>query len=157
MIGTKLIPLTQGKFAIVDEEDYVAMSKFKWAAQKSAHETFYAKSGKKILLMHRLIINAPAGIQVDHLNHDGLDNRKINLRLCSNAQNARNARKKLTPCSSKFKGVSWDKLDRKWKASIRFNRKSRTIGRFNTEDQAAIAYNEKAKELFGEFACLNKI
>ena len=102
--------------------------------------------------MHREIINAPAGMQIDHINGNGLDNRKANLRLCNNAQNQQNRRKR-SRATSLFKGVGWH--DNRWRARITVNGKQIEIGRFKSEFLAAEAYDQKAIELFSEFANLN--
>lgn len=152
---TMLIPLTQGKFAVVDAQDYDRLSRYKWCAAKSK-KTFYAErfSNGRLIKMHREIIHTPKGMQCDHINHNGLDNRKSNLRLCTNAENLRN-QKPAGNGSSRYKGVSWSKQRRKWRASICCDYRVRTIGRFDNKPQAAMAYDDKAIELFGEFAYLN--
>ena len=99
-------------------------------------------------------MNAPAGMQIDHINGNGLDNRKVNLRLCNSSQNQRNARKRKSG-TSRFKGVDWHKESKKWRARICVNRKRIHIGRYKSEFEAAQAYDKKAIELFGEFASLN--
>ena len=155
--GAKLIPLTQGKFAIVDAEDYERLSKYKWHVDKG-DSTYYAARGivGKNFRMHREILNAPEGLVVDHRNHNGLDNRRENLRLCTVAENNMNRRpSKRANKSSRFKCVSWDKRRKRYQAYIQQNGKTVRIGRFKSEVAAAKAYDEKAKELFGEFAYLN--
>jgi len=151
----KLIPLTQGKFAIVDPADFDELSQYKWTAAKSPN-TFYAvrsAQGRQIR-MHRLITDAPKGLVVDHRNHNGLDNRKENLRLCTRSENARNQRPQ-TGRSSKYKGVCWHKNQKKWLARVYSKGVTYHLGSFNSEIAAAKAYDKKAKELFGEFAHLN--
>lgn len=155
--GAKLIPLTQDKFAIVDAEDYDRLCKNKWHASKEG-QTYYAKRKRsyKRISMHRVILSAPPGLEVDHINHNGLDNRKSNLRLCTHAENNRNRR----PCTrpnqgSKYKGVSFIKKANLFVAAIRCNGKYYHLGRFKNETDAAKAYDKKAKELFGEFSYLN--
>ena len=116
-------------------------------------------SGKRILIqMHRKILGIIGKIEfhADHINNNGLDNRKNNLRSCTSGQNQMNKRK-WSGCSSKYKGVCWHKRIKKWGVSIQKNREPTHVGYFNTESEAALAYNEKAKELFGEFANLNNI
>ena len=155
--GAKLIPLTQGKFAIVDAEDYDRFNKYKWHASKN-HRIFYAKTQRpsRLLPMHRIILNAPPHLVVDHINHNGLDNRKANLRLCTRAQNNRNARPRIQRNKrSKYKGVSFDKNRNLFKALIQHNKKVHYLGSFKNETDTAKAYDKKAKELFGEFAYLN--
>ncbi len=153
----KKIPLTQGKFAIVDDEDYDWLMQWKWCAQK-AGRTFYAVrsfrvAGKKIKVqMHRSILNVRKGLETDHINHNGLDNRKQNLRTCTRSQNGCN----LSPrkgYTSRYKGVSWNKG--RWQASIKYKGKTINFSRHDSEIDAAKAYDVKAKEIQREFACLN--
>lgn len=160
------IPLTHGKVAIVDDEDYDLVKGHTWHARKNKDSgIFYAgtviikKGTRRNMLMHRLIINPPSGMKVDHKNHDGLDNRRENLRVCTQSQNCANRRKRKN-CSSRYKGVSFSKPKGKWQAySKQFGKEGKIIhiGYFLTEQEAAAAYNEKALEHFGEFAHLNKI
>lgn len=108
------------------------------------------------LKMHRMIMNASKGFVVDHINHNGLDNRKANLRLVTNAQNSYNRpcfKKKGSP--SQYKGVYWSKRDNKWQVQISCKGKVKTIGQFKDEIQAAKAYDKAAKKYHGEFAYLN--
>jgi hypothetical protein len=153
---TKRIKLTYGKFAIVDAEDYERLSKYKWCAVEKARN-WYAKTldkdGKR-LSMHRIVAGAPKGLLVDHINHNGLDNRKPNLRLCTSIQNQQNKRPR-SGCTSKYKGVYWHKDRKKFCAKIHLNKKAIHIGYFKDEIEAAKAYDKKARELFGEFAYLN--
>lgn len=106
--------------------------------------------------MHRLIMGAPKGKEVDHIDGNGLNNQKSNLRICDRFQNTQNCipRKNTT---SKYRGVSWGSRENKWKAQISAFNKSHYIGCFSLETKAAEAYNKKAMELFGEFAKLNII
>jgi len=154
--GTRLIELTWGKYAIVDAEDYEWLSKYKWCAVKKRN-TWYAKTlrldGGR-LSMHRLIAGAPRGLIVDHIDHNGLNNRKDNLRLCTNAQNQCN-RLPLKGSTSRHKGVSWCKSHNKYNAAIYHKSKRYHLGWFVDPDEAAKAYDKKAKELFGQFAYLN--
>lgn len=148
-----LIPLTKGKFAIIDQSDYQLVSKYKWYAHKSPRATsFYAHNkGKKLIQMHRLIMGiTDRRILIDHKDHDGLNNRRSNLRIVTLAQNAQNSRVSKNT-SSKYRGVWWNKEKNKW--SVQVNRKH--VGHFKTEDEAGLAYNKKATELYGEFASLN--
>jgi hypothetical protein len=153
--GFGLIPLTQGKFAIVDAEDYDRLSKYKWCAAKDG-ETFYAQRGSNgtTILMHREIMHAPKGMICDHIDHNGLYNRKSNLRLCTNAQNQYNKRPK-KDCASRYKGVILRRDCKRWRAQIGYNRKRIHLGDFDDQMEAAMAYDDKAVELFGEFAWLN--
>ncbi|MBN1124206.1 MAG: HNH endonuclease [Sedimentisphaerales bacterium] len=103
--------------------------------------------------MHRLIARPPDGMVVDHIDHNGLNNTRANLRVCTPQQNSRNRRSQSG--RSKYKGISYDKRYKRWKARIRFQNKYIHIGTFRDEARAARAYDAKAAELFGEFACLN--
>jgi hypothetical protein len=165
--GARLLPLSQNKFAIVDADDYDRLNIYKWCLSKTRRNNYamtrLRAKGKRIkgkrpkrksLLMHRLITNAPRHLVVDHINHNGLDNRKSNLRLCTRAENNRNSRS-FRKKTSKYKGVSWDKRRNRFVASIRCNGKYYYLGRFNSQITAAKAYDKKAKELFGDFAYLN--
>ena len=149
------IELAGGQVALVDAEDYEQLSQYKWCTQKYS-DTFYAKrcENNKLVFMHRQILKAPEHLCCDHKNHNKLDNRKCNLRLCTAAQNSYN-RRPLPNCTSKYKGVTWDRKARKWQAEIKHRNRSIHIGYFEYEQDAAIAYDDWAIELFGEFAYLN--
>lgn len=148
------IPLTRGHHALIDAEDFDKIGTKKWSLiESTSNGDKYAMTYK--LAMHRLILNAPSGVIVDHINHNGLDNRKSNLRLCNKAQNGWNRR--ATGGYSKYKGVSWSKNKRRWIAEIIINKKTHKLGKFLSQEQAAKAYNEAAIRLQGEFALLNKI
>ena len=153
----KYIPLTQGKFTIVDDEDYGWLSRYKWYALKSKH-TWYAcryivvKGKTKSILMHREILKVPKNLLTDHKNHKGYDNQKCNLRVCTYFQNQQNRAKNIR---SKYKGMYWDNSHHKWRGQIRCNGKKYFLGYFTDEIKAARAYDDKARELFGEFAATN--
>lgn len=158
----KHIPLTQGKFTIVDDEDFEWLNKYKWCAHFESNMCYaYTNiriNGKhRILKMHRMIVGARHGELTDHRNTNGLDNRSENLRICTKAQNSMNRPKQKGNYTSKYKGVSWSKIMSKWLSSICFNRKFIKIDYYEDEIEAAKAYNKKALELFGEFAYLNVI
>lgn len=159
----KLIPLTQGKFAIVDNEDFKRLSTYKWQVKLDKH-VWYArafsamKDGKREWLsMHRIILGLTKGDkqQSDHINHNGLDNRRCNLRICTCGQNLQNQRPQIKNKTSKYKGVSWRRDRKFWTAKIQLNKKRISAGNYQSEIDAAKAYNQKAMELFGDFACLN--
>ena len=158
----KVIKLTQGKFAIVDDDDYEMLSKYKWCFNYAGYaERRISKSlGGGIMRMHRLIMNAQKGHMVDHINMNGLDNRKFNLRICTKSENMRN-RNKTKVNKSGYKGVIFDKslwpLKKPWKAQIKINQKNVNLGRFSSKEGAAEAYNKAAKIYYKEFANLNKI
>lgn len=156
--GVVLIPLTRGHSAIIDKEDANIISCRKWFAAPGRN-TFYAhRSGWNgirpfTIRMHRLILGAPDGVFVDHINGDGLDNRRSNLRLCSHGQNIRN--QSVRAHSSKYKGVSYNKRLGKWTAHICLDYKLRRLGCFESEEEAAAAYDLAAISVFGEFARTN--
>ena len=153
--GAKLIPLTQGKFAIVDAADYEWLSQYKWFVKKRKN-TSYAESKKKgkTVKMHRLITGAPPHLFVDHIDNNGLNNRRSNLRLCTQQQNIYNQRPR-QGFTSRYKGVCRYKKTKKYRSAIKTNGKSLSLGYFDDEIAAAIAYDKAAKELFKEFAYLN--
>jgi hypothetical protein len=153
----KEITLTQNKVAQVDDRDYDFLSQWKWQAKKS-RDTFYAHCRKNVsgtghaLKMHRIIMNTPPELEVDHVDHNGLNCQRNNLRNCTSAQNRMNRKKSWG--RSKYKGVSFAYNDRIY-ARIKVNKKLIYLGTFLSEIDAAIAYNDAAKVYFGEFACLN--
>jgi hypothetical protein len=159
----KKIPLTQGKFALVDDENYEDLIQFKWCAHRGRN-TFYAVRnvyiGKKRRLewMHRRILGLKFGDGkiTDHTNHNGLNNQKKNIRICTNKENCRN-RKTLYSNISGYKGVSWHKLAKKWQVRIRVDYQLKHLGYFNNKVKAAQVYNDAAITHFGKFAKLNKI
>lgn len=151
------IPLSQGKIALVDDADYERVSKHKWYANKDLNN-YYAKrwsptqNGKRrIIWMHRFIMSAPEGIEVDHVNLVTLDNRKCNLRLCTRFQNARNQTLSSANTSG-FKGVRFDKNRRKWRAEIYIHCERLFLGNFETRDAAVATYRQAALKYHGTFA-----
>ncbi len=106
-------------------------------------------------MMHREVMGVEDARYVDHRNHNGLDNRRSNLRIATWAENCWNKRKPISGSSSQFKGVMWDKRRSQWQVQIGHNGKKIFIGYFDDEQEAARAYDAKAKELYGEFAALN--
>ncbi len=159
----KQIPLSQGYFALVDDTDYSLLMQRKWCVQVRKHSCYAQRcdwiDGKAhIVRMHRQVLGLSRsdGKMVDHIDGNGLNNQKNNLRLCTQSQNLQNCVKHRDG-SSKYKGVSLDPKYNKWVAKIRHPNTtgSKHIGRFAKEIDAAKAYDGKAKELFGEFARLN--
>ena len=155
--NVKEIPLTKGQVALVDDEDFEWLSQHVWIVKRSDRGYLYARTSttKGGIYMHRLLLNAPEGMQVDHINHNGLDNRRQNMRLCTNSQNSYNSLAHRKPKTSHFKGVCWHKSTQKWLAQIGIDWKRLHLGIFDSEEDAAKAYDAKAIELFGEFALLN--
>lgn len=162
-IKMKEIQLSQGKVALVDDEDFERLSKMRWHAQVIgnswyAKRHFWSKPDKKYLTwyMHRIVMNAPDSMVVDHKDHNTLNNQKVNLRVCTKAQNNINTSKRPNT-SSKFKGVCYFKSRDKYIAYIEHASKRTYLGYHKTEEDAAKAYNKKAIEIHGQFAQLNQI
>lgn len=156
------IPLTQGQFAIIDDSDFEWLNQWKWYASKTKKNTFYAqrqlyrKEGNLIILMHRLIMNTPNGMETDHKNGDGLDNRRENLRVATRTQNQGNSTLRKDNKTG-YKGVHWFKPTRKWRAQLIIKDKFSYVGYFDDLLEASEAYNQAAKKYFGEFARLNNV
>jgi len=152
------IPLTQGKYAIVDDADYPSLVGLPWYAVKRGC-AFYAvrpdpqKRGRQIS-MHRQILNPPEELEIDHTDRNGLNNQRSNIRCASRADNSHNTggTKKST---SRFKGVFWVERLKKWRVQIMSGGTKYSLGCFELEEDAARVYDEAARNLFGEFACLN--
>lgn len=147
----KEIQLTQGKVAIIDSNDFEKLSQFKWYFHEGYARTDISNKRLKIY-MHRMIIGDGEYI-TDHINSNRLDNRKSNLRKCTFSQNSVNKFKVNRKTTSKYKGVYFASDRNKWRVQVGRNK----IGSFNTEQEAAIAYNKKAVEIYGEFAKLNEV
>lgn len=164
----KEIFLTQGKVALIDDADFSVVGRYKWSAEKSK-STFYAvakvkvSGGTRKMRMHRFLLMPEAGMLVDHRDRNGLNNQRHNLRICNSRQN--NADRGASGASS-YKGVCATTIRRKnksgeikeyayWQASIQVDGKSKIVGRFRTEKEAAAAYNVAATRIYGEFANLN--
>ncbi len=150
----KYIPLTQGKVAIVDDLDFKKLNRFKWYFEKSGYAGRDFKG--KTIRMHQFIMNTPKKLHTDHINGDGLDNRRDNLRLATVAENTRNQKIRKDNTSG-YKGVSFNKNRQKWQSYINYKCKMIHLGFFTFPEYAALKYNFEAKKLFGEFALLNKI
>ena len=157
----KLIYDSKGNSTKVDDEDFEYLSQFKWNITKNGR-TCYASRPitnefgiRTRMKMHREIMKAKNGEMIDHINGDGTDNRKENLRYTTKQLNAFNMGKR--PGTSKYKGVCRSSPNSKWTARIQFNYKGIYLGYFEKEEDAALAYNKKAIELFGEHARLNII
>lgn len=154
----KTIPLTQNKSSVVSDVDFERLLRFTWHFNKLGYavgERF--ENGKRIRVrMHREVMNAPDGVDVDHINGDKLDNRRENLRLCNKSQNMSNRGKQLNNTTG-FKGVFTSQRSPKFRAQIRVNRQSIHLGLFADPKDAAIAYNVAAVKYFGKFASLNEV
>lgn len=155
----KEIKLTKGKVTLVDDEDFPILSRHIWTAyvggtSKNTYAVTYYRN--KELSMARLIMGNPKGKVVDHINHDTLDNRKENLRICTIAQNNKN-RSIESKNTTGYKGVSYSITGKKFRARIYSGRKEIFLGTFDTEKEAAIAYNVAALIYHGEFANLNVV
>jgi hypothetical protein len=153
----KEIPLTQGKVALVDDDDFAYLSQFKWYAQKNFN-TFYAQRHVRVngrqyhISMHRVVACTSVGMHTDHIDGNGLNNTKANLRSCTNRENHYNTARPIT-ATLPYKGIS--RANSKWRASLQVDRKLVYIGVFPTMEEAARAYDRRAKELWGEYARLN--
>lgn len=154
----KLIKLSGAKdtYTIVDDEDYGELSRWAWAYHKNGYAHRGTSSWGKSLkfYMHREIMGAADGQDVDHINGNKLDNRKSNLRLCSRSQNMANAPGR--GVTSRYKGVGWDRSRGKWHAKIMVDYKTINLGRFDSEIEAARAYDAAALRYFGSYATLNE-
>ena len=154
---TRMIPLTQGKHAIVDDDDFEWLNQWKWYALKTAN-TYYAarKVRGRTVLMHRVVL----GLDIrdkrhgEHKNGAGLDNRRTNLRIATPAQNQANQRLQKKSRSG-YKGVKWVRRDKRWMARIKVSGKTMYLGYFKNPVDAAKAYDEAARKHFGEFANTN--
>lgn len=148
----RYISLTRGLYAIVDAEDYGWLSRYKWhASSRDAPYAYCTVNGKNIA-MHRMIMRPPKGMVVDHINGNGLDNRRCNLRVCRQDQNMRNSRRHVGG-KSRFRGVF--PRGHQWEAKVTYKGKEYYLGRFNSELEAAEARDRLASKLFGKYAWLN--
>lgn len=151
----KLISLTRGKFTQVDDDMFDYLNKWKWYCNTHNYAVRYDSGGhktRKKIHMHRLVINAPEGIQVDHIDQDPLNNQRENLRLCTSSQNSRNCHLPKTNTSG-YRGIH--KCKGKWLTNIRINGTQTYLGSFETSEDAAKAYDKKAREVDGKFAGTN--
>jgi len=150
---TREIPLTRGLVAIVDADDYEWLNQWKWCDGHGY--AVRTDENRKHVRMHRAILNASEGVQVDHINGNRRDNRRSNLRLCSHAENGRNRRKQRPQSRSIFKGVSFHKATSKWRSYLRVEWHLLHLGLFASEIEAAKAYDVAALAYHGDFAKLN--
>lgn len=158
------IPVSGGYVAIVDDADYEHLSQFRWSLIKGKTHNYAGRTAKladgrkRTVLMHRYLLGLEVGspVEADHINRNTLDNRRENLRAVTRSENNRN-KPKYRVSSSQYKGVSWNKRRHKWYAYIVLHKKMRSLGLYETEVEAARAYNSAAVELHGEFASLNDL
>ena len=154
----KTIKLSKGYEAMVDDEDYDLIKDKYWKYHKGYAIWRNKKNGQcKDVPMHRFIIEVPEGFVADHINRNPLDNTRANLRIATKSQNQANKPPKASKAKTKFKGVHFDdnRVLSKWLALIKMNNKTIYIGSYTSEIEAALAYDKKALELYGEFAWLN--
>jgi hypothetical protein len=150
------IPLTKGKVTIVDDADYEGLTQRRWHLLTPKRGGEYAMSSNGTG-MHRAITSAPPGMEVDHINGNGLDNRRGNLRVCTKSGNQRNQRVQSRAKTSVFKGVSRMRGRTRWVACIKLGGRDTRLGSFGNEVDAALAYDAAARKHFGEFARTNFI
>jgi hypothetical protein len=154
---TKLIPLTKGQHAIVDDDVYEHLMQWKWHYRSPGYAgrvTYDQNRKVTLILMHRLIAGTPMGMDTDHIDGNGLHNTRANLRFCTRQQNLQNKRASKDSVSQ-YKGVSWSKQQQKWQAIIRIEGRNKKLGLFTNEVDAARAYDNAAKKHHGDFARLN--
>jgi hypothetical protein len=152
LILSKEITLTKGYVATVDDEDFECLSKFKWSTLTVPGKSPYAKRTRRGILMHRVIMGINDRRKVDHINGDGLDNRRENLRVCTNSQNSQN----MKPRDGATKGLYFHKKNLKWCAQIMQDRVKYHLGSFDTKEAAQARYDEEAIKRFGNFACTSR-
>jgi len=155
----KKIQLTQGKFALVDDEDFERLNKFSWRTHRNGYAFRHKSKVNPFILMHRQVMNCPKRKVIDHIDGNGFNNQKENLRICINKQNLCNRGKQKNNTSG-YKGVFWLKSGKRlkrWLAQIKLNNKSKFFGYYDTAEDAALAYNIAAERYHGEFAKLNKV
>jgi len=155
----KLIKLTRGLTTVVSSSDYLLVLKRKWQAA-TAYGTYYAvrteqrNNVRRRITLHGFLLKPPKGLFVDHINGDGLDNRRSNLRIVTRAQNQQNRRVRYKKTSS-YKGISYNKNNGMWTVSITHEGETLICGSFANEIQAAMHYDKFAIRLFKDYACLN--
>lgn len=162
MIKTKEIPLNKEFLTIVDDADYEWLNQWHWWWRPKQYVVRNEYIGiingnpkNRRIIMHRLITDAPYGMEVDHVDGNPLNNTRNNLRIVTKQQNQWN--QKIRKFSSQYKGVHWCNTNKKWCSAIRHDGKKLGLGHYASETEAALAYNKAAKKYFGEFARLNEV
>lgn len=151
--NTREVPLSQGYVALVDAADYERVAAHSWRYVLTGYAAGRVEGAN--VFMHRWIVDAPDGVEVDHRDRNRLDNRRRNLRFATRSQNAANCGKRGVASASRFKGVAWRKDRECWSASIMLNVRGISLGNYDSERDAAKAYDAAALQYFGEFAVLN--
>jgi hypothetical protein len=152
------IPLGNGRgFAVIDDADYPLVKDYTWCllTKGYAGASTYVDGKRTTVYIHRIIMGNPSQ-EIDHINCNKLDNRRTNLRVATPSNNQANKHKR-QGCTSRFKGVYWDSAKSQWHSQIKVNQKSINLGSFDSEADAALAYNKAALHYFGEFARINII
>ncbi len=157
-MGLKTLELTQGQVAVIDDTDFDNLKAFNWFAVKDRDRWYAATSivrddGKRQLLrMHRFVADAPAEMQVDHINGNGLDNRRSNLRVCTHQENQWNRQAAPRNSTTGLQGVNYNKANKNFRAAIKHNKKSIHLGVFSTKEAAFEAYKAASIKFKGEFS-----
>ena len=158
------IRLKRNKWVIVDEADFDKVRNDIWTYDPKNYAMRNLYKPNKIIYMHRVLLEPiPDGFDVDHINGDGLDNRRSNIRACEHWKNLCNQNKKSSGCTSKYKGVSFRSdhyREKPWEVTLgssHIEKHERMVGCYKTEIEAVLAYNEAAKKFYGEFARLNEV
>lgn len=149
------VPLTRGYEAVIDAADVPLVEGYAWKALVDTRRVYATtevggRKAKKSLRMHRVIMDAPSGVDVDHIDHNGINNRRSNMRFCTRSENLQNQRKRLDNTSG-FKGVHYYKRTGRWRAYIMRDSKERHLGYFDTPEQAYAAYCRASEYLHGEY------